>query len=215
MCAVAAGSALLSNEVLVAEICKAVVQAVPNTPVTLKIRTGSTRSHKNAAVIAKIAESEGIQLVSVHGRTREDKFLGQAEYDTIADVVQSVGIPVLANGDMTTPEQVKQVLQYTGAAGAMIGRGANGKPWLFTQVAHYLQTGAPLAEPDSETIHQVIHKHIHSMHAFYGAFFGVRFSRKHLAWYADVLGVSREMRRTWMMAETLEAQLEWVKAVPC
>jgi len=210
VCNVAAGSALLSNEQLVADICKAVVRAVPDTPVTLKIRTGSTRSHKNAVTIAKIAESEGIQLVSIHGRTREDKFLGQAEYDTIADVVQAVKIPILANGDMATPEQVKQVLQQTGAAGAMIGRGANGKPWLFTQIAHYLQTSESLPAPDSETIHQVIHKHVHSMHDFYGAFLGVRFARKHLAWYADVLGVGREARRAWMMAETEETQLDCV-----
>ncbi len=211
VCSVAAGSALLGNELLVADICKAVVQAVPNTPVTLKIRTGTDPSHKNAVSIAKIAESEGIQLVSVHGRTREDKFLGQAEYDTIAQVVQSVKIPILANGDMTTPEQVKQVLQQTGAAGAMIGRGANGKPWFFTQVAHYLQTGNVLPQPDVHIIHQVIHRHIHSMHSFYGSFFGLRFTRKHLAWYADVLGISREKRREWMAAETIEEQLEQLK----
>jgi tRNA-dihydrouridine synthase B len=209
VCAVAAGSALLSNELLVADICKAVVQAVPNTPVTLKIRTGSTRDYKNAVQVARIAESEGIQLLSVHGRTREDKFLGQAEYDTIGEVVQAVKIPILANGDMTTAEQVKTVLMQTGAAGAMIGRGANGKPWLFAQVAHYLQTGEPMSEPDVKTIHQVIHRHIHSMHSFYGAFFGLRFARKHLAWYADTLGVSREERRLWMMAQTREQQLRW------
>ncbi len=209
VCAVAAGSALLSNELLVADICKAVVQAVPNTPVTLKIRTGSTRSHKNAVTIAKIAENEGIQLLSVHGRTREDKFLGQAEYDTIGDVAQAVKIPILANGDMITPEQVKNVLIQTGAAGVMIGRGANGKPWLFAQVLHYLQTGEQISEPDIKTIHQVIHRHIHSMHDFYGAFFGLRFARKHLAWYADGLGISREEKRAWMMAETREGQLRW------
>jgi len=212
VCHVAAGSALLSNEQLVADICKAVVQAVPDTPVTLKIRTGSTRCHKNAVTITKIAESEGIQLVSVHGRTREDKFLGRAEYDTIAQVVQAVKIPILANGDMTTPEQVKQVLQQTGAAGAMIGRGANGKPWLFTQIAHYLQAGEVLPEPDREIIHQVIHRHVHSMHSFYGSFFGLRFTRKHLAWYADILGVSREERKAWMAAESLEAQLAHLHA---
>ena len=207
VCYVAAGSALLSNELLVADICRAVVQAVPNTPVTLKIRTGSARNYKNAVCIAKIAENEGIQLMSVHGRTREDKFLGQAEYDTIGEVVQAVKIPILANGDMTTPEQVKYVLEYTGAAGAMIGRGANGRPWLFKQIAHYLQTGVLLPEPDIEIIHQVIHRHIHSMHRFYGEFSGIRLARKHLAWYADVLGISRDERRVWMIAETSEEQL--------
>lgn len=211
VCYVAAGSALLSNELLVADICRAVVQAVPDTPVTLKIRTGSTRDNKNAVRIAKIAENEGIQLVSVHGRTREDKFLGVAEYDTIADVVQSVQIPILANGDMTTAEHVKEVLTYTGAAGAMIGRGANGQPWFFTQVAHYLQTGNVLPQPDVHIIHQVIHRHIHSMHSFYGEFYGVRLARKHLAWYADVLGLSREKRRDWMAVDTTEGQLEQLK----
>jgi tRNA-dihydrouridine synthase B len=207
VCAQAAGSALLSDERLVADIVRAVVQAVPDTPVTLKIRTGTEPSNKNAVAIAKIAENEGIQLLSVHGRTRADKFLGQAEYDTIANVVQAVSIPVLANGDMVTPAHVKRVLQQTEAAGVMIGRGANGRPWLFTQVAHYLQTGELLPAPEVHIIHQVIHKHIHSMHCFYGEFSGVRLARKHLSWYAEVLAISTEQRRAWMQAETCEQQL--------
>jgi tRNA-dihydrouridine synthase B len=206
VCYVAAGSALLSNELLVAEILSAVVQAVPDTPVTLKIRTGTETSHKNAVNIARIAQDAGIALLAVHGRTRADKFTGSAEYDTIAEVVQAVDMPVLANGDMTTPEQVKQVLQYTQAAGAMIGRGANGKPWLFAQIKHYLQTGEVLCPPDTPSIYRVIHRHIHAMHDFYGEFIGVRMARKHLSWYAETLGVTGEQRKAWMMAETCEAQ---------
>jgi len=211
VCYVAAGSALLSNEVLVAEILAAVVQAVPDTPVTLKIRTGTEANQKNAVRIARIAQDAGVQVLTVHGRTRADKFTGSAEYDTIAEVVQAVDIPVLANGDMTTPEQVKQVLQYTHAAGAMIGRGANGKPWLFAQIAHYLRCGEMLNPPDIPSIYQVIHRHIHEMHQFYGAFIGVRMARKHLSWYAETLGVTGMQRKAWMLADSPEAQLSCIR----
>lgn len=207
VCAVAAGSALLANEGLVADICRAVVQAVPHTPITLKIRTGSTVSHKNALAVAKIAENEGIQLLSVHGRTREDKFLGQAEYDTIAEVVQSVSIPVLANGDIDTPHKAQQVLAHTQAAGIMVGRAANGRPWWFQQAAHYLITGESLPEPDPQVIHEVIHKHLCAMHQFYGELMGVRMARKHLAWYTPYLNLSAAERRQLMTASTPEAQL--------
>lgn len=207
VCAVAAGSALLANEALVADICRAVVQAVPTTPVTLKIRTGTQASQKNAKQIAHIAESEGIQLLSVHGRTREDKFLGQAEYDTIAELVQSVSIPVLANGDIDTPQKAEQVLRDTQAAGVMVGRAANGCPWWFKQTAHYLATGESLHEPSEKTIHEVIHRHVCEIHQFYGDFIGVRMARKHLAWYAPYLALTAEQRRTLMKAETKQAQL--------
>ncbi len=207
VCAVAAGSALLDNERLVAQILAAVVQAVPTTPVTLKIRTGTKRSQKNAEQIAKIAENEGIQLLSVHGRTREDKFAGSAEYETIAEVVQSVSIPVLANGDIDTPQKAEQVLRYTQAAGVMVGRAANGRPWWFKQVAHYLATGEALTEPDAHIIHEVIHKHVGEIHQFYGDFMGVRMARKHLAWYAPYLGLNSEQRRCLMVTEVAELQL--------
>lgn len=207
VCAVAAGSALLDNERLVAQILAAVVQAVPTTPVTLKIRTGTKRSQKNAEQIAKIAENEGIQLLSVHGRTREDKFAGSAEYETIAEVVQSVSIPVLANGDIDTPKKAEQVLRYTQAAGVMVGRAANGRPWWFKQVAHYLATGEALTEPDAHIIHEVIHKHVGEIHQFYGDFMGVRMARKHLAWYAPYLGLNSEQRRCLMVTEVAELQL--------
>lgn len=207
VCAAAAGSALLDNERLVAQILAAVVQAVPTTPVTLKIRTGMQRSQKNAKQIAKIAENEGIQLLSVHGRTREDKFAGSAEYETIAEVVQSVSIPVLANGDIDTPQKAEQVLRYTQAAGVMVGRAANGRPWWFKQVAHYLATGEALTEPDAHIIHEVIHKHVGEIHQFYGDFMGVRMARKHLAWYAPYLGLNSEQRRCLMVTEVAELQL--------
>lgn len=208
VCAVAAGSALLDNERLVAQILAAVVQAVPTTPVTLKIRTGTQRSHKNAKQIAKIAENEGIQLLSVHGRTREDKFSGSAEYETIAEVVQSVSIPVLANGDIDTPQKAEQVLRDTQAAGVMVGRAANGRPWWFKQAAHYLATGEALTEPNLQLIHEVIHKHLRELYQFYGDFIGVRMARKHLTWYMPYLGLNAEQRRQLMAAEAAEAQLQ-------
>ena len=208
VCAVAAGSALLDNERLVAQILAAVVQAVPTTPVTLKIRTGTHRDNKNAKTIASIAEAEGIQLLSVHGRTRADKFLGQAEYDTISDVVQSVSIPVLANGDIDTPQKAEQVLRDTQAAGVMVGRAANGRPWWFGQAAHYLATGEAMHEPDEKTIHEVIHRHVRELHQIYGDFIGVRMARKHLAWYSPYLELNAEQRRCLMVAETSTAQLK-------
>jgi len=207
VCAVAAGSALLDNERLVAQILAAVVQAVPTTPVTLKIRTGTQASQKNAKQIAKIAENEGIQLLSVHGRTREDKFSGQVEYDTIAQVVQSVTIPVLANGDIDTPQRAEQILRYTQAAGVMVGRAANGRPWWFKQSIQYLTTGKLLPEPDQQVIHEVIHKHVCAMHQFYGEVMGVRMARKHLAWYAPCLELTMEQRRSLMTADTAQSQL--------
>lgn len=207
VCSVAAGSALLANEMLVKEIVSAVVLAVPNNPVTLKIRTGTYRDLKNAVAIAKIAENEGVQLLSVHGRTREDKFLGEAEYNTIAEVVQSVAIPVLANGDIDTPKKAEYVLKHTQAAGVMIGRAANGNPWLFAQMAHYLQTGQPLASPDDYIIHKVIHNHVQAMHHFYGEVLGVRMARKHLAFYATYLQWPAEKRRVLMQTNSAQQQL--------
>lgn len=207
VCAVAAGSALLDNERLVAQILATVVRAVPSTPVTLKIRTGTHRDNKNAKTISSIAESEGIQLLSVHGRTRTDKFTGSAEYETIAEVVQSVSIPVLANGDIDTPQKAEQVLRYTQAAGVMVGRAVNGRPWWFKQVAHYLVTGETPPEPDTQVIHEVIHRHVREMHQFYGELMGVRMARKHLAWYAPYLGLTPEQRRCLMVTEVAEQQL--------
>lgn len=207
VCSQAAGSALLADDRLVADILASVVMAVPEVPVTLKIRTGTSVNHKNAVVIARVAESTGVALLTIHGRTRADKFNGCAEYDTIAEVVQSVHIPVLANGDIDSPEKAKRVLEYTGAAGVMLGRGANGRPWLFQQIVHYLQMGEQLAMPDMNTVHILIHRHIHAMHDFYGEEQGVRMARKHLNWYAEVLGWSVVFRKALMQADTSVAQL--------
>lgn len=206
VCAKAAGSALLADERLVDGILRAVVAAVPEVPVTLKIRTGVSPDQRNAVRIARLAEDAGIALLTVHGRTRADKFMGQAEYDTIAQVVSAVSLPVLANGDIATPEQAASVLRQTGADGVMIGRAANGRPWLFAQMAHFLRTGQSLSPPDTHTIHQFIHSHLMAMHAFYGEVQGVRMARKHISWYADPLGLAVGQRRAWLSAETPQAQ---------
>ncbi len=182
VCKKAAGSALLADEPLVDTILSAVVSAV-DVPVTVKIRTGTTPDSKNATTIAAIAEQAGIQAITIHGRTRECKFVGQVEYDTIAAVKQRVSIPVTANGDITSPEQAKAVLDVTGADAVMIGRAAQGQPWLFQQVADYLKTGQYSAMPCAEKRSQIIINHIRSIHDFYGDGLGVRLARKHIKWY--------------------------------
>ncbi len=199
----AAGSALLNNEPLVAEILRAVVTAVTPTPVTLKIRTGVDQQQRNAVQIARIAQEAGIALLTVHGRTKADKFLGQAEYDTIAEVVQAVEIPVIANGDIDTPEIAQAVLKYTQAQGIMIGRGANGRPWLFQQIAHYLDTGEHLPDPDIAIIYQMIQQHYLASKTFYGDEKGRRIFRKHLNWYAERLNLSAEIRHAWLQQTEL------------
>ena len=181
-----AGSALLADESLVANILAAVVSAIPHTPVTLKIRTGVDSQHRNAVSIAHIAQDAGIALLTVHGRTKADKFLGQAEYDTSAKVVQAVQIPVIANGDITTPEQAKRILDHTQAQGIMIGRGVNGRPWLFQQIAHYLSSGEHLPDPSPERKQSIIDQHRRAVLAFYGEEKGERLFRKHLVWYNNL-----------------------------
>ena len=210
VCQQAAGSALLSNEGLVADILHAVVVAVPDTPVTLKIRTGISPEHKNAITIARIAQDAGVAMLTVHGRTRTDRFMGAAEYDTIAAVASAVAIPVIANGDIDSPEKAALVLAQTGAAGVMIGRAACGRPWLFGQVTHYLATGVLLDEPDLSTCWQVVWDHVGALHDFYGDVLGVRMARKHLAWYADRLDWGLETRRHLMAAETPAQQLNYL-----
>jgi tRNA-dihydrouridine synthase B len=185
----AAGSALLADEARVAEIVRRVVLAAAPTPVTLKIRTGVDIHQRNAVRIAKIAEEAGIALLAIHGRTRADKFMGQAEYDTIAQVVQSVSIPVIANGDITTPEQALAVFAHTQAAGIMIGRGANGRPWFFSQIIHFLTTGQHLASPSETEVLQIIHQHQNEVLALYGHERGERIFRKHLGFYGQQLRV--------------------------
>ncbi|ORU92500.1 MAG: tRNA dihydrouridine synthase DusB [Cycloclasticus sp. symbiont of Bathymodiolus heckerae] len=182
VCNVAAGSALLRNEPLVKSILEAVVSAV-DIPVTLKIRTGWDPHNKNALTIAKIAEQAGIQALAIHGRTRECKYKGFAEFDTIKSVKQAINIPVLANGDITTPQRALEVLEHTNADGLLIGRGAQGRPWIFREIEHFLKTGNTLEAPTAKEVEHVIIRHISDLHQFYGEIMGVRIARKHIAWY--------------------------------
>lgn len=187
VCGAAAGSALLRDEPLVARILGAVVKAVhavhPQVPVTLKFRTGFTRAARNAITIARIAEDSGIAALAVHGRTREDHYEGDAEYDTIAAVKQLVGIPVFANGDVTTPEKARAVLQHTGADGLFIGRAAQGNPWIFREITSVLRTGNTLLPPSSAEVRAVLLAHLDALYDLYGEVRGVRVARKHIQWY--------------------------------
>ncbi len=184
VCNVQAGSALLQDEPLVARIVSAVVNAVP-VPVTLKIRTGWDRDHKNALTIARIAEENGVQSLVVHGRTRADLYNGEAEYETIAAVKAAVKIPVVANGDIDSPEKAKQVLQYTKADAVMIGRAAQGRPWIFREIQFYLKTGTHLAPPTVAEVREITAGHLQNLYAFYGEEKGYRIARKHIAWYIE------------------------------
>jgi tRNA-dihydrouridine synthase B len=206
ICNVAAGSALLKDEPLVARIVDAVVRAV-NVPVTLKIRTGWSTEDRNAIRIAKIAEDHGIQSLAMHGRTRACMYTGDAEYDTIRAVKQSVGIPVVANGDITTPEKAKFVLEYTGADAVMIGRAAQGRPWIFREIEHFLKTGAKLPAPEVAEIREVMVGHMHDLYSFYGCERGVRVARKHISWYTKGLKNSAVFRARMNTLETAEIQL--------
>lgn len=206
ICNVMAGSALLQNESLVGRILDAVVAAV-DVPVTLKIRTGWDTQHKNARSVARIAESAGIQALAIHGRTRACAFSGYAEYDTIAAVKAEIRIPVIANGDITTPEKVKQVLEYTGADAVMIGRAAQGRPWLFREISHYLATGTHLASPEVSEIHRVMMDHLQDLYHFYGEYSGVRIARKHISWYTKGLIGSAAFRHAMNQLQTTDEQV--------
>jgi tRNA-dihydrouridine synthase B len=211
VCNAAAGSALLADEALVARIVAAVVGAV-DVPVTLKIRTGAHPGARNALVIARIAEDAGVQALTVHGRTRACAFVGMAEYDTIAAVKQEVRIPVIANGDIATPEDARAVLRYTGADAVMIGRAAQGRPWIFREIVHFLATGAHLAPPTVAEARALIVEHMHDHYAFYGEAQGTRTARKHLGWYTAGLPGGEGFRREMCMAESTAAQLAVVSA---
>ena len=206
VCNVMAGSALLQNEPLVARIVQAVVRAV-GVPVTLKIRTGWDRSNRNAVSVAKLAEDAGIQLLAIHGRTRACAYTGDAEYDTIAAVKSAVGIPVIANGDITTPEKAQRVLAYTGADAVMIGRAAQGRPWIFREIEHFLKTGTHLPPPEVEEIHRVLTAHMHDLYAFYGEHTGLRMARKHISWYTKGLAGSAAFRHAMNQLETCAEQM--------
>ena len=206
VCNVWSGSALLQDEPLVARIVKAVVDAV-DVPVTLKIRTGWDRQNRNALNIARIAEDSGIAALAVHGRTRADKYEGEAEYDTITAVKAAVRIPVLANGDVNTPQQARHVLDVTGADALMIGRGAQGRPWIFREIAHYLATDELLPAPEPAEVAQILIGHLEQLYAFYGELQGVRIARKHLGWYAKDRPENAAFRQVVNRAETADAQL--------
>jgi len=194
VCSVAAGSALLSDERLVARILEAVIAAV-EVPVTLKIRTGPDPEHRNALRIARIAENAGVRLLAVHGRTRACGFHGQAEFDTVAEVKAGVRIPVIANGDIGTPEEAKRVLAYTGADGVMIGRAAHGRPWIFREFAYFLSEGRKLPPPAAAEMRAVALEHLEGIYSLYGEELGVRIARKHIGWYTRALPGGEAFRR--------------------
>jgi tRNA-dihydrouridine synthase B len=206
ICNVMAGSALLQNEPLVAQLLEAVVSAV-DVPVTLKIRTGWDKHNRNAIRIARIAEASGIQALAIHGRTRACAYTGNAEYDTIAAVKSSVNIPIIANGDITTPEKVKFVLEQTGADAVMIGRAAQGRPWLFREIEHFLDTGEHLPAPQVSEIHRVLREHVFELYEFYGERTGLRVARKHISWYTKGLSGSARFRHGMNKLETPVEQL--------
>jgi tRNA-dihydrouridine synthase B len=206
VCNVWSGSALLQDEPLVARILAAVVKAV-DIPVTLKIRTGWDRDNRNALTIARIAEEAGIAALAVHGRTRADKYEGDAEYATIAAVKASVSIPVMANGDVVTPEKAREVLAATGADAIMVGRGAQGRPWIFREIAHFLDTGEHLAEPTPTEVRDILCGHLEHLYAFYGEKMGVRIARKHLGWYAKDRPENAAFRNVVNRAEDAVTQM--------
>ncbi|MDB2382990.1 tRNA dihydrouridine synthase DusB [Porticoccaceae bacterium] len=211
VCKRAAGSALLQNPELVESILTAVVSAV-DVPVTLKIRTGWDRQNRNAETIARIAEDSGVAALAVHGRTKACRFVGEVEYDTIAKVVDAVSIPVLANGDITDPQGAVSALKHTGAAAVMIGRAAQGNPWIFNQINHYLKYDQPLAPPSMEECSQVMSEHLLALHEFYGETGGVRISRKHIGWYINPLPGGKEFTRVFNTLETTEQQRHFLQS---
>ena len=215
VCNVASGSALLRHEDLVARILDAVVAACTplNVPVTLKTRTGWSRDHRNALRIAQLAQDSGIAALTLHGRTREDLYTGHAEYDTIRAVKASISIPVVANGDIDSPQKARMVLDYTGADAVMIGRAAQGRPWIFREIDHYLRTGTTLAAPTWVEIRDLLLEHLADHYQFYGERSGVRSARKHIGWYVIGLSGGRDfsdhINRLETTAEQFQAVSDW------
>jgi tRNA-dihydrouridine synthase B len=214
VCNLSAGSALMRVPDQVQSILSAVIQAVRHdgVPVTLKMRTGFDRSHRNAVALATMAEGLGVSMITIHGRTREDKYQGQAEYDTIAEVKSRINIPVVANGDIDSPERARQVLQYTKADAVMIGRAAQGRPWIFRQIAHYLETGRHLPDPSEEDIASWLTDHLQDHYRFYGEHKGVRTARKHIGWYLKGHPGVKVFRDTLNQLESSEAQLAAIQS---
>ena len=206
VCNKAAGSALMKDEALVKDILHAVVDAV-DVPVTLKMRTGWAPEFKNAPTLAQIAQDAGIQALAIHGRTRACAYKGQVEYDTIKLVKEMVSIPVLANGDIQTPQQAKFVLDYTKADGVMLGRAAQGRPWIFREINHFLESGQLLEAPTQLEVKQTLLGHLQALHDFYGDYMGVRIARKHVSWYLQAHGDHRAIRKQFNQLESLEDQI--------
>ncbi|MCG8091090.1 MAG: tRNA dihydrouridine synthase DusB [Candidatus Thiodiazotropha endolucinida] len=210
VCKKSAGSALLKDEPLVVDILKATVDAV-DVPVTLKIRTGTDPQNRNGERIAEIAEHAGIQALSVHGRTRACKFAGQAEYETIRRIKQTVAIPVIANGDIDSPQKAAEVLERTGADALMIGRAAQGRPWIFNEINNYLTTGQLLPEPELEWVADILTRHVQQLYEFYGEYLGVRIARKHIAWYSKGRPEGAVFRNKINYSESSAEQLQAIK----
>jgi len=210
VCNVFSGSALMQDEILVTKILESVVDAT-DIPVTLKLRTGWNKENKNAVKIARIAENSGIQMLTVHGRTRACGFKGDAEYQTIKQVKNHVSIPVIANGDITSPEKAADVLRATGADGIMLGRAALGNPWIFREINHFLQTGEQLARPGIDDIRQVVLQHLNGLYELYGEYTGIRVARKHVGWYSKQLENGEALRRSVNKTESIDRQLFVVK----
>ena len=210
VCNKLAGSALLQDEELVRRILNTVVAAV-DVPVTLKIRTGWDRQHRNGVRIAKLAQDAGIQALAVHGRTRADLYTGAAEYTTIRTIKAAVKIPVIANGDVTTPQQARAVLQQTGADAVMLGRAAQGRPWIFREIEQYLVTGQHLPPPANEEIAEIMLGHLDNLYSFYGEFTGVRVARKHIAWYLKTQPEAAAFRERVVRVETAREQYRLIR----
>lgn len=211
VCKVLAGSALLANEDLVKRILSSVVQAV-DVPVTLKIRTGLDVNNRNGVRIAKIAEDCGIQMLAVHGRTRACRFLSEAEYKTICNIKKSITIPVVANGDINSPEKAKKVLAITNADAIMIGRAAQGRPWLFRQIDHYLKFNEKLEEPPSAEMRTIMLTHLHELYSLYGKQHGVRIARKHIGWYLDNMLGSQQFKKKVFSVADADVQFNMVRS---
>lgn len=213
VCNKAAGSALLKDEGLVRAILDAVVGSV-DLPVTLKIRTGWDRDNRNGIRVAELAQGAGIKALAVHGRTRADLYKGEAEYDTIRAIVRAVDIPVLANGDIDSPEKARDILEFTGAAALMVGRAAQGRPWIFREIGHFLATGRKLPEPDRTEVRDILLEHLRNLYAFYGEASGVRIARKHIGWYCETQDgmAANAFRRRVMKVETTEEQASLVES---
>jgi tRNA-dihydrouridine synthase B len=210
VCSQAAGSALLKDEHLVGQILDAVATSV-DVPVTLKIRTGWDKQYRNAVRVAHMAESAGVRAIAIHGRTRADFFNGQAEYDTIAEVKSRVSIPVIVNGDIDSPQKARQVLDQTGADAVMIGRSAQGRPWIFREISHFLDHGEELGAPSPKEIQMLLVEHIQDLYAFYGEYTGVRVARKHIGWYTRTLVGGEQFRQRMNKMETAKQQVSAIQ----